>query len=500
MVGLEQVRATDLKFRNKVQLISFGIIMAATFFSYIGSELTSGIMLTMFCEVMGLAFLIYWYRSKKRNPNMLGWFGVCYIGFITILMTQALPDFSNYLILYLALVVGAFYRKLSLYIFSFVVSFSILLYMLYGQTEVMDISNVGQALTYDWFGVQINTISYFLIVAVGLFSLVYSDRLFTRKSLEVFNEAEALSLEVSEKNTLIQTEVNELTKHIGAISAVSDSNTTSFNELSVSFKEFGQAASSQADTVTELYASVQESSSRVQTLLSDLKTIGEKAVLSAKEIEEGRGSVESLATSVTTMHSVFTTLLSDFGSMVETVKRMTATNTAIRELSRTTNILSLNASIEAARAGESGKGFSVIAEEVRSLALQTDNLAQSVDVEANKLGVEINKVGLLLSESTETLNGLVSLTDTNKASFSRIDESVREVESLSGDMVGSLSVVSKGVSEVDNSLQVFSSVIEENTATVQQVVATIETLNDLNQKVNVGLKEASESITRLSEN
>src|SRR5690606_16900805 len=149
-------------------------------------------------------------------------------------------------------------------------------------------------------------------------------------------------------------------------------------------------------------------------------TIQDKTKMSSQESSEGSALLSSVVHELDRLYTYFNSLYTEFDEMRKTLKVLTSTNESIRELATTTNILSLNASIEANRAGVHGRGFAVIATEVRSLATQTDTLAKGVHDRAEAIEKEVTQLSDVLSSSLGVLTNLKTLTTETSSSFNRI--------------------------------------------------------------------------------
>lgn len=185
-------------------------------------------------------------------------------------------------------------------------------------------------------------------------------------------------------------------------------------------------------------------------------TIIEVSDESGRIMEDIR-SCENELTSVTKLSgSAISTaqgMKADIGGLIETIHHMTEVIAAISSISAQTNLLALNASIEAARAGDAGRGFSVVAEEIRSLAEETKSLT--------------GRMGTFVGEIQEASRKSSDSVDTTVAELEHINDNIQNVWKITGhnrkgmdhiaDSVSSLAAVSEEISsamhELDNQMQ-----------------------------------------------
>ncbi|MBZ4653409.1 MAG: chemotaxis protein [Peptococcaceae bacterium] len=183
----------------------------------------------------------------------------------------------------------------------------------------------------------------------------------------------------------------------------------------------------------------------------------------------------------------------------ERVKEIMEIATTVEQIADQTNLLSLNASIEAARAGEMGRGFTVVAQEIRGLA---DDVKQAVKTINENLGFFITEVGSLvnhiqdqyqrLEESNKSLNGAVQ---DNMSATQKIagvaNQIVRLVEELSRE--------TKHIAEVFQNLHALAAIAQENSASSEEMSANVmeysEKIKELTgyicqlEQLTVGFKE-----------
>ncbi|MBV4476390.1 methyl-accepting chemotaxis protein [Pseudomonas sp. COW3] len=239
-------------------------------------------------------------------------------------------------------------------------------------------------------------------------------------------------------------QVNEV-----ALRVVAASNSSMYNS-----DQQASRTNSVAAAINQLGAAAQEiarNAAQASTQASDARGLA----------EDGQHVVDR---SIKAMNQL-SNMLSASSSNIESLNSKTVNIGQILEvitsISQQTNLLALNAAIEAARAGEAGRGFAVVADEVRNLAHRTQESAQQVQTMIEEL-----QVGARESVST--------MTDSQRHSQDSV-----EIANLAGERLNS---VTQRIGEIDGMNQSVATATEEQTAVVESINVDITEINTLNQE------------------
>ena len=263
-------------------------------------------------------------------------------------------------------------------------------------------------------------------------------------------------------------EVSSATEHVNevALRVVSASNSSMVNS-----DEQANRTNSVAAAINQLGAAAQEiarNAAQASSQASDARQLA----------EDGQQVVERNIKAMTDL----STMISASSSNIEALNSKTVNIGQILEvitsISQQTNLLALNAAIEAARAGEAGRGFAVVADEVRNLAHRTQESAQQVQTMIEELQVGAR-------------NSVTTMSESQRHSHDSV-----EIANLAGERLNS---VTQRIGEIDGMNQSVATATEEQTSVVESINMDITEINTLNQEGVENLQSTLRACTDLEQ-
>lgn len=284
-----------------------------------------------------------------------------------------------------------------------------------------------------------------------------------------------------------------------AVSVSTEEATASIEQISAAVEEIASGSQRQADEIMETLQTMQELSAGVEEIAANSKLAYSSSKEAANFAVKG---AEKVDVAVETMRSIFDTV----GSSATTVKKLNESSEEIgnildliTSIADQTNLLALNAAIEAARAGEHGRGFAVVADEVRKLAEGSGTAAQQIAMliqeiqkdtahaahAMNQVTGEVDKGVAVALEAKETLGDIVKLVKNTEKMIEGISEAAAEQSHGLGNVV----------SAVDN----VSNIAQQSSVATQQVSASLQQQMSTNEQISILAFKLSELADKLKE-
>jgi len=246
--------------------------------------------------------------------------------------------------------------------------------------------------------------------------------------------------------------------------------------LATASEQVTRSSAAQAEASSSVAAAIEEASVSVSETAANAQSANEI-------VGKARAGVEhALAVMADTVRNVkgIADLISASGASVERLdqssKRIGGIVQVIKEIADQTNLLALNAAIEAARAGEQGRGFAVVADEVRSLAERTAKATEEI----------AGLIGDIQSQVGGTVTGMQQANAQTTQSLT-----------LVGDTEAALRTIGKDSGEVALNVQGITDAIREQDAAVHQVASNIERIAQMTEENSAAAAASSETATKL---
>lgn len=266
-------------------------------------------------------------------------------------------------------------------------------------------------------------------------------------------------------------------------------------QVAVTMQELAVGSEKQADYVSNLVAIMDTFTREVK----DTDQSGEQINASSYEVlkmtNEGKQLMESSSQQMMKIDEIVMNAVQRMDKLDNQTQEISKLIVVIKDIADQTNLLALNAAIEAARAGEHGKGFAVVADEVRKLAEQVASSIVDITGFITNIKSESRGVSLSLQEGyDEVEKGTVQINTTGET-FNQISSSVSSMVNHIQSISENLSVIAVKCQEMNSSIEEIASFSEESAASVEETSAATQQINSSMEEV----AGSSEQLTKLAE-
>ncbi|MBW3696930.1 methyl-accepting chemotaxis protein [Vibrio sp. T187] len=248
-------------------------------------------------------------------------------------------------------------------------------------------------------------------------------------------------------------------------------------QIDAAITQLAQQSKSNASTLNSHTVETEQAITAIEEMSATAGSIAQSSTDAAKLTEvtsinagDSKETVTNAVASVSELMNQVASMSGTISTMNEDTKQISSVLQVIGDIAEQTNLLALNAAIEAARAGEQGRGFAVVADEVRALAARTQQSTSQIN---------------------EMLSKLRHTTDNVVAEMSTTQTSCEETADKTNQVMSSLNVVTDSVVEINDLNTLMATAAEQQSQVTGEVSRNMSAIQDMIQQLNINASETT---------
>jgi methyl-accepting chemotaxis protein len=310
---------------------------------------------------------------------------------------------------------------------------------------------------------------------------------------EIINYIKEMQDSLREVTGKIKESSDAIDNESESLSAVSEQMAATSETVTNAIQEVAKGAGSQAEELFGVLAILDEFGEQLNGIVKAIKNIDSNSKDINSSVNDSNESIKLLLESVKMIGGYFNNFNTKIVDLGQSVTQINEITDFINSITDQTNLLALNAAIEAARAGEAGRGFSVVAEEIRKLAEQSKQSMESINKlvkgisndtvtmlqDADVINGELRNQSHVINTSTNSYEKMVDAVKAIGPKIEAVDKLINDLESGKDTIIGQITSVSSIAEEASAAAQEIAASSEQMNASTEEVASTAQNLNGM---------------------